>query len=80
MDQNELCQKIRQIYPDIGECGINLDVTYDNANSRWKVLLKKDGQSLETFLEPGDAELCMEGRQCVSLGLEISQLRDNIGK
>jgi hypothetical protein len=33
---------------------------------------------LKTFLEEGDAEHCLQGRQCVSLGIEISQLRDNI--
>ncbi|WP_286819822.1 hypothetical protein [Desulfobacter sp. UBA2225] len=80
MDKKELCKKIEQVYPDIGECGIDLEVIYDNDNSRWKVLLKKDNKSLATFLEPGDAELCMEGRQCVSLGIEIRQLKDNIEK
>ena len=79
MDKNQLCQKIEQIYPKIGKCGINVSVSYDDDNERWKVHLKKDNKSLETFLEPGDAELCMEGRQCVSLGIEISQLKDNIG-
>ncbi|GAB6145485.1 hypothetical protein [Desulfocicer niacini] len=78
MNKKELCQKIEQVYPDIGKCGIDMDVAYDNDNSRWKVSLKKGNKSLETFLEPGDAELCMEGRQCVNLGIEISQLKDNI--
>lgn len=71
---------IEQVYPDIGKCGIDLDVAYDTEHSRWKVFLKKDNKSLETFLEAGDAELCMEGRQCVCLGIEISQLKDNIEK
>ena len=79
MDKNELCQKIEQIYPDIGRCGIDINVSYDDDNGRWKVHLKKENKSLDTFLEPGDAELCMEGRQCISLGIEISQLKDNIG-
>ncbi len=72
-------QKIEQIYPGIGQCGIDINVSYDDDNERWKVHLKKDNKSLDTFLEPGDAELCMEGKQCVSLGIEISQLKDNIG-
>ena len=74
----DLCQKIEQIYPDIGQCGIDMNVSYDDDNERWKVHLKKDNKSLDTFLEPGDAELCMEGKQCVSLGIEIRQLKDNI--
>jgi hypothetical protein len=79
MNKDELCHKIEEIYPDIGECGIDVKVSYDDDNERWKVFLKKDNKALETFLEPGDAELCLQGRQCVSLGIEISQLKDNVG-
>jgi hypothetical protein len=32
-DKKELCEKIRSIYPDIGECGIDVDVEYDEANN-----------------------------------------------
>ena len=78
MNKEELCHKIEQIYPDIGTCGIDVKVAYDDENERWKVFLKKDNKSLETFLEPGDAELCLQGKQCVSLGIEISQLKDNV--
>jgi hypothetical protein len=80
MEKHELCGKIREIYPEIGECGIDLDVGYDNDNERWTVSLKKDKKSLKTFLEPDDARLCMEGKQCVSLGIEINQLKDSIDR
>ena len=80
MDKNELCQKIKEIYPDIGECGIDVDVNYDDDQDRWTVDLKKDQHHLKTFLEEGDAELCMQGKQCVSLGIEIAQLKDNVSK
>ncbi|MBR9980793.1 MAG: hypothetical protein KFF50_07180 [Desulfatitalea sp.] len=74
----ELCDKIREIYPDIGECGIDVDVEYDSAQERWVVDLKKDNHELKTFLEEGDAEMCLTGKQCIGLGIEISQLRDSI--
>lgn len=35
---------------------------------------------MKTFLEEGDAEFCLQGRQCVSLGIEIGQLRDTIAR
>ena len=79
-DKKELCEKIRELYPDIGECGIDVDVDYDEAQKSWTVNLKKDQIQLKHFLEDQDAELCMGGKQCVSLGLEIAQLKDNIGK
>jgi len=78
VDKQELCRKIREIYPDIGECGIDIDVNYDKDQERWTVHLKKDANQLKTYLEPGDAELCLTGRQCVGLSIEIAQLRDTI--
>jgi hypothetical protein len=80
VEKKELCEKIIQLYPDIGECGIDVDVDYDEEQKTWVVDLKRDHLKLKTFLEDGDAELCMEGKQCVSLGIEIAQLRDNIKK
>jgi hypothetical protein len=78
VDKNELCEKIRSIYPDIGECGIAVNVDYDEKNKRWVVNLKQGEHELKTFLEDGDAENCLNGIQCVSLGVEIAQLKGNI--
>lgn len=74
----ELCQKITQIYPDIGACGINVAVRHDDLKKVWIVDLKKGGHELTHHLEYPDADTCMDGKQCVSLGLEIAQLRKNI--
>jgi hypothetical protein len=78
VDKYELCEKIRSIYPDIGECGIAVNVDYDEKNKRWVVNLKQGEHELKTFLEDGDAENCLNGIQCVSLGVEIAQLKGNI--
>jgi hypothetical protein len=78
IDKNELCEKIRSIYPDIGECGIAVQVEFDEVQKLWVVDLKKDGHELKTYLEDGDAEKCLGGMQCVNLGIEIAQLRANI--
>jgi len=76
--KEELCEKIIGLYPDIGQCGIDVNVEFDEDQSTWVVDLKKDKIELKTFLEGGDAEKCMLGEQCVSLGIEIAQLRANI--
>jgi len=78
IDKEKLCQKIITLYPDIGECGIDINVEFDNDENTWVVDLKKDRHELKTFLEEGDAEKCIEGKQCVSLGIEIALLRANI--
>jgi hypothetical protein len=78
INKRDLCKKISDIYPDIGKCGIDIEVNFDETNQRWAVDLKKDSRRLKTFLEKDDAKLCLEGKQCVSLGIEIAQLRDNV--
>jgi hypothetical protein len=77
-DKEELCEKVRSIYPDIGQCGIDVHVEYDEAKKAWVVHLKKDNHKLKTYLEPPDADDCMDGKQCVSLGLQIALLKANI--
>jgi hypothetical protein len=77
-DKKELCEKITSIYPDIGACGIDIDVTYDEEEKSWVVDLRKDERELKHYLDVPDADSCMDGKQCVSLGLEIAQLKKNI--
>ena len=76
--KDELCKKNQEIYPDVGKCGIDVDVDYDKTEQTWVVNLKSGKKELKTFLEQKDAELCMDGKQCVSLGIEINQLKDSI--
>ncbi len=76
--KNQICEKIRSIYPDIGECGIDIKTAYDKDKNAWVVNLKKGNNQLKTYLEPEDANTCMEGKQCLGLGIQIFQLKDNI--
>ena len=76
--QEELCRQIRIIYPDIGECGIDVNAEYDGEMLRWAVTLKRGGRELKTYLEPGDVEYCLLGKECLSLAIEINQLKDSI--
>ncbi len=77
-DKEALCEKIKSIYPEIGECGIDVDLEWNDEKKAWIVDLKKDHHELTTHLEPEDADACMEGRHCVSLGVQIEQLKENI--
>ena len=77
-DEKELCDKITSIYPEIGECGINVKANWNGEKNAWIVDLKKDEHKLSTYLEPEDADGCMEGKSCISLGLQIAQLKANI--
>ncbi len=77
-NSEQLCNKITDLYPEIGVCGVDIDVTTGDLESTWVVRLKKDTHKLDHFLELVDASSCMDGKQCVSLGLEIAQLKNNI--
>jgi hypothetical protein len=76
VDNAKLCDKIRSIYPDIGECGIDIEVDYDEEKQSTVVYLRKGNKKVKHYLPDGDADACMMGKQCVALGVEIAQLRD----
>ena len=80
IDKYTLCQKIKELYPDIGKCGIDVNVDFDEQENTWVVNLKKDNYELKTFLEENEAEKCMITEKCVGVGFEIAQLRGNIDR
>lgn len=59
VDKTALCEKIREIYPDAGECGIDVDTEYDQDQQRWWSILIKINTNLKPFYEDGDAKLCL---------------------
>jgi hypothetical protein len=76
--KDELCKKITDIYPEIGECGIDIDVSYDDEKKVWVVDLIKDSHELKHYIDLPEADECMEGNKCVPLGFEIAQLKKDI--
>ncbi|MBT8359446.1 MAG: hypothetical protein HKP41_07180 [Desulfobacterales bacterium] len=77
-DKKELCEAIVSLYPDIGVCGIDLKVEYDEPKKAWAVHLHRDDHHLTHYIENTEADNCLDGKQCVSLGLEIAQLKKHI--
>jgi hypothetical protein len=77
-DKRELCEKIKSIYPEIGKCGIDVQVDWDGNKNAWIVDMKKGEHELTTHLEEKDVEACMAGKQCVNLGVQVAQLKSNI--
>ncbi|MCU0556650.1 MAG: hypothetical protein WAV08_14285 [Desulfobacterales bacterium] len=73
-DKDELCTKIREIYPQIGACGIDTKVAWSEEKKAWAVDLEYKGKRVRHYLEDQDASACMEGEKCVALGIDIGQL------
>lgn len=69
----QVCQKIRDILPGIGECGNGLDVHYVQDLKVWEVDFERNGHHVRTFLEPDDAERCLDKNECLGLGFQIGQ-------
>ena len=76
VDKAALCEKIKSIYPDIGECGIDIKVEYDDEKQVTVIYLRRDNKEVKHYLPDEDADSCMAGNQCVALGVEIAQMRD----
>jgi hypothetical protein len=80
IDNKELCETIKTIYPDVTACSIDVEVTWDDAENAYAVDLETDKRKVRHYLPAEDAELCMQGTQCASLGLEIGQFKEDKAK
>jgi hypothetical protein len=38
--------------------------------------MKKGAKKIKTHIETEDADICMQGKQCIGLGIQIAQFRD----
>lgn len=77
VDQKVLESKIREMYPEIIQHELSLSLSFDKGTDSWIVKLGKDEHELATHLERKDAEACLEGIQCVYLGVQIGQFVKN---
>jgi len=77
VDPNLLKSKLKEMYPEITEHNLDLTLDFDDAKDAWIVKLEKDQHELATHLEKKDAEACIEGVQCVYLGVQIGQFIKN---
>ncbi len=75
-DRTEICRKIIEILPALGNCGVDLNVSFDDRLQVWRVSYDKEGRHAVAFLEEEDVERCLSGRECLSLGIMAHQLRE----
>ena len=76
LDKAALCEEILSLYPDIGKCGMELVVEYDLEKQSTAIHLHRGKKTVKHYLPDEDVEACMAGKQCVALGVEIAQMRD----
>lgn len=78
--QQELCTTIESLHPKMGACGVDFDVEYDDEVQAWSVDFHQGKQHLKTFVEDSEADDCLKKKQCIPLGLQMGQLRENFEK
>jgi hypothetical protein len=75
-DGTDICRKIIEILPELGNCEVDLNVSFDDKLQVWRVSHDEAGRHALIFLEVEDVERCLSGRECLSLGLMARQLRE----
>jgi len=69
----ELAAKLNEIYPELGERGLVLDLEYSKALNFWGVKIAKGRHRLHTLLNKEDADACLRGARCEQLGAQINR-------
>ncbi len=77
VDQKALESTITQMHPEITKHGLSLSLSFDADTDSWIVKLSKGKHKLTTHLEKKDAEACLDGIQCIYLGVQIGQFVKN---
>ncbi len=76
-DPRTLDSKLQELYPEIAKHDLSLSSSFDREKNAWIVRLTKGKHELTTHLERKDAAACLEGKQCIYLGNQISQFLEN---
>lgn len=69
--------RIFEMYPEIRGNGISMSIDYDRKKNSYIIKLKRDDRELTTHLEKNDADDCMDGIKCISLGIKVGQFIKN---
>lgn len=74
---HSLTQSIASLYPEIAAHGIAVGVAEDAATGDWRVTMTHDAHTLSTHLSRKEADDCLSGVQCVSLGIQVGRFVEN---
>jgi hypothetical protein len=72
-----LKDKILEMYPELEQHGVAVNLVFDGAKDAYVVKMHRGTHELTTHLERQDADECMNGVKCVSLGIQVEQFVKN---
>ena len=70
--------KIMEMYPEIAQNEISISLNFSREKKVYIMKLRKDLHELTTHLEKKDIDECMDGIECVHLGVQIGQFSENL--
>ena len=76
LDKKEICKKVTEYNPELDVCGIDIETVYNRQKRSWVIVSKKGDQDIIHFLDRNDIKACLYEKQCVSLGLDMAQLKE----
>ena len=69
--------KVKEMFPDVDKYQMDCDLTFDKGKNAYIIKLTKGEHVLTTHLDKPDADACMEGKECVHLGVQMAQFVKN---
>ena len=69
--------KILEMYPEIEKMKVIPSLTFDAGKNAYVLKLTKGPHELSTYIDKADADRCMDGHVCVSLGVQVRQFLEN---
>ena len=73
----ELSAKLKEMYPEIKQHDIDMELEYKEDKNYWVIKLTKGDHKLHTLLNKEDADSCLDGVQCIYLGVQLGQFIKN---
>jgi hypothetical protein len=65
------------MYPELERHGVAVNLVFEPQKDAYVVSMHHDGHELTTHVERADADDCMQGVKCVSLGIQVEQFVKN---
>ena len=72
-----LKDKILEMYPELEQHGVTVNLAFAPEKGAYVIHMQRGGHELTTHLERQDADDCMNGIKCVSLGMQVEQFVKN---
>jgi hypothetical protein len=69
--------KVLEMYPEIEKMKVIPSLTFDEGKNAYILKLTKGPHELSTYIDKADADRCMDGHVCVSLGVQVRQFLEN---